>query len=169
MSTSRLDEERLVPTNCMRACTAVVTELSYNHSKSENSKYRAEVEFIKPEDWRKELRVLFEEVFDESGRLVRDARSPESQAGIAYAKIRAVYHKHTEKMLSEATVESLMRVKQVNSILGTTRRINERLPDSFYRRLQHYVDSKEKGEEKLDKNGNKIGLRKREFEFWPRK
>ena len=25
-----LDEERLVPTNCMRACTAVVTEISYN-------------------------------------------------------------------------------------------------------------------------------------------
>ena len=27
-----LDKERLVPTNCMRACTAVVTEMSYNHS-----------------------------------------------------------------------------------------------------------------------------------------
>ena len=26
-----LDEERLVPTNCMRACTAVVTEISYNY------------------------------------------------------------------------------------------------------------------------------------------
>ena len=25
-----LDEKRLVPTNCMRACTAVVTEISYN-------------------------------------------------------------------------------------------------------------------------------------------
>lgn len=47
-----LDEERLVPTNCMRACTAVVTELSYNHSKLESSKYRAEIEFITPEEWR---------------------------------------------------------------------------------------------------------------------
>lgn len=37
-----LDEERLVPTNCMRACTAVVTELSYNFSNSERSRYRAE-------------------------------------------------------------------------------------------------------------------------------
>jgi len=27
-----LDEERIVPTNCMRACTAVVTEMSYNDS-----------------------------------------------------------------------------------------------------------------------------------------
>lgn len=54
-----LDEERLVPTNCMRACTAVVTELSFNHSNNEAAKYRAEIEFIKPEEWRKELNVLF--------------------------------------------------------------------------------------------------------------
>jgi len=41
-----LDEERVVPTNCMRACTAVVTEMSYNDSEDEESKYRAEIEFI---------------------------------------------------------------------------------------------------------------------------
>lgn len=58
-----LDEERLVPTNCMRACTAVVTELSYNYSKVEAAKYRAEIEFIKPEEWRKELDILFKEAF----------------------------------------------------------------------------------------------------------
>ena len=60
-----------------------------------------------------------------------------------------------------------MRERSVASILGTTRKINERLPDVFYKRLQNYVDSKEKGTEKLDKNGNKIGLRKRPFEAWP--
>lgn len=38
-----LDEERLVPTNCMRACTAVVTELSYNYSDLEDARYRAEM------------------------------------------------------------------------------------------------------------------------------
>ena len=51
-----LDEERLVPTNCMRACTAVVTELSYNHGQKP---YRAEIEFITAQDWRKELETLF--------------------------------------------------------------------------------------------------------------
>ena len=45
-----LDEERLVPTNCMRACTAVVTEISYNDSKNDFQRYRAEIEFIKPEE-----------------------------------------------------------------------------------------------------------------------
>lgn len=42
-----MDEERLLPTNCMRACTAVVTELSYNYK---NERYRAEIEFISPDD-----------------------------------------------------------------------------------------------------------------------
>ncbi|KAI7088860.1 hypothetical protein KC356_g3005 [Hortaea werneckii] len=162
-----LDEERLVPTNCMRACTAVVTELSYNHSNSETSRYRAEIQFIEPEEWRKELKILFEEVFDENGTITREISNPDSQAGIAYAKIRAVYHRHTKEMLANSTIDSLMRAKSVTDVLGTTRRINEKEPHDFYRRLQNYVDSKEKGTEKLDKNGNKITNPKREFEFWP--
>jgi hypothetical protein len=62
-----LDEERLVPTNCMRACTAVVTEMSWNVGDDENDRYRAEIEFIKPTEWERELRVLFEEIIDGSG------------------------------------------------------------------------------------------------------
>lgn len=45
-----LDEERLVPTSCMRACTAVVTEMSYNTSKDPNKKYHAEIEFVSRDD-----------------------------------------------------------------------------------------------------------------------
>jgi hypothetical protein len=45
-----IDEERLVPTNCTRACIAVATEISYNH---EEIRYRAEIEFISREDWAK--------------------------------------------------------------------------------------------------------------------
>ncbi|KAH9834261.1 Dynamin family [Teratosphaeria destructans] len=162
-----LDEERLVPTNCMRACTAVVTELSYNYVDHPAAKYRAEIEFISPDDWRKELRILFQEIIDENGHIIKEASNPDSEAGVALAKIRAVYHKFTKEMLGKASVESLMRVKHVQSVLGTTRRVNEREPTAFYRRLQHYVDSKEKGSEKKDKNGNKITNPKREFEFWP--
>lgn len=46
-----LDEERLVPMNCMRACTAVVTEMSRNDGTDPFSKYRAEIEFISRTDW----------------------------------------------------------------------------------------------------------------------
>lgn len=155
-----LDEERLVPTNCMRACTAVVTEISYNEVDKENAKYRAEIEFIQPEDWRRELAVLFEEVFVMKG-LSKDAHNPETIAGVAYAKIRAVYHKHTKDMLQKSTVEQLMSVPDVGSILGTVKRINSRDCASFYQRLQHYVDSQQK------LNGNKGVKPKREFQHWP--
>ena len=83
-----LDEERLVPTSCMRACTAVVTEISWNSSTDPSAKYRAEVEFINEEDWAKELNILMEEFLNANGTLSREALNPSSEAGIAWAKFR---------------------------------------------------------------------------------
>lgn len=70
-----LEEERLVPTNCMRACTAVVTEISYNNENGDP--YRASIEFITAAEWEKELRVLFQDLMDGSGE-VKNKISPES-------------------------------------------------------------------------------------------
>ncbi len=39
-----LDEEMLVPTNCMRACTGVVAEIGYNESDDCNEKVYWQVE-----------------------------------------------------------------------------------------------------------------------------
>ncbi|KAL1632351.1 hypothetical protein SLS56_003766 [Neofusicoccum ribis] len=157
-----LDEERLVPTNCMRACTAVVTELSYNESDDEQSRYKADVEFIKPEDWYKELKVLFDEVLDGGGNICKEATTnPDSEAGVAYAKIRAVYPSKTRDQLAEGGLEALMRVTAVNNILGTTKHIAEAGSARFYQKLQTYVDSQEKatGREKKDEP--------RRMEYWP--
>jgi hypothetical protein len=176
-----LDEERLVPTNCMRACTAVVTEMSWNANDDEGSKYRAEIEFIKPAEWERELRVLFEEIIDGSGGISREVSNPDSQAGIAYAKIRAVYWRLTKDDLIESSIEKLMTDQSVRGLLGTTKYVKDRYCDTFYKTLQHYVDSKEKpeltkdsdNEEEdnskgtSDKDKKKKKTRKREQEFWP--
>jgi hypothetical protein len=176
-----LDEERLVPTNCMRACTAVVTEMSWNANDDEGSKYRAEIEFIKPAEWERELRVLFEEIIDGSGGISREVGNPDSQAGIAYAKIRAVYWRLTKDDLIESSIEKLMTDQSVRGLLGTTKYVKDRYCDTFYKTLQHYVDSKEKpeltkdsdNEEEdnskgtSDKDKKKKKTRKREQEFWP--
>lgn len=53
----------------MRACTAVVTEMSWNSSDDQDALYRADIEFIQPEDWERELKVLFEELLDMNGRV----------------------------------------------------------------------------------------------------
>jgi len=59
----------LIITGSMRACTAVVTEMSWNSSEDKNAKYRAEIEFIKSEDWQKELSILFDELIDGNGNV----------------------------------------------------------------------------------------------------
>lgn len=82
------DEERLVPTNCMRACTAVVTEISYNNKEKP---YVAQTEFISRADWEKELKVLFQDPLDGERKVSRDCVNEDTDAGIAYAKIKTVY------------------------------------------------------------------------------
>jgi hypothetical protein len=158
-----LNEERLVPTNCMRACTAVVTEMSWNDSLDPNHKYRASIEFITPADWEKEVSILLKEFLTETGGVSRDTSNPDSDAGIAWAKFHAVYPKMTKDMLSNCTVEELMKVKSVLNVLGTTKSINKSSPEPFYRELQRYVDSKEKSTGKK-KDSNSSGP---EMEFWP--
>lgn len=51
----------------MRACTAVVTEISYNSSEDPSAKYRGEIEFIEPADWEKDLKLSLAELKDDNG------------------------------------------------------------------------------------------------------
>jgi len=154
-----LDEERLVPTNCMRACTAVVTEISYNHG---DIPYQAQVEFITPADWEKELKTLFEDLLDGDGKVSRDCSNQDTDAGIAYAKIKAVYPKKTKEDIANSSVQKMLQ--DVSHILGKSKGIEETDSLRFYKRLQHYVDSKEKSTGDKDKDKKK---EPREMEFWP--
>ena len=155
-----LDEERLVPTNCMRACTAVVTEISYNH---EENPYRAEIDFITVADWEKELETLFQDLLDGSGNVSRECTNEDTDAGIAYAKIKAVYPKKTKEDIAKTSIESLLQ--EVAHILGNSKKIEETDSLRFYKRLQHFVDSKEKSTGDKEKDNKKKD--KREMEFWP--
>ena len=153
-----LDEERLVPTNCMRACTAVVTEISWN---SEEKPYRAQIEFISPADWEKELKTLFQDLLDGDGKVSRDCTNEDTDAGLAYAKIKAVYPHKTKEDIANSSVQTMLR--EVSHILGKTRGVEESDSLLFYKKLQSFVDSKEKitGKEKDKKKDRK------EMEFWP--
>lgn len=155
-----LEEERLVPTNCMRACTAVVTEISYNYSEDP---YRAEVEFITAQDWEKELRTLFEDLLDGSGNVSRDCTNEDTEAGVAYAKIRAVYPKKTKEDIANSSIDDLTHHRDVVDLLGSSKTIKESDSLRFYKRLQHYVDSKEKSTGDKEKDRKKT----RSMEYWP--
>lgn len=155
-----LDEEQLLPTNTMRACTAVVTEISYNHEEGRN--YRAEVEFIDEASWHAELKILFSDLVDEDGKVVRDCGAPDSDAGIAYAKIKAVYPKKTKEDIGNSSISSML--KEVSHILGKTQKIQHDDSLLFYRQLQRYIDSQEKVTAKMTPEEKK---KPREMEFWP--
>ena len=154
-----LDEERLVPTNCVRACTAVATEISYNDV---DDLYHAEIDFIAAEDWQKELSILFKDLLDGSGRVSREHKDESSEAGLAYAKIKAVYPKMTHEDIAGSSIDDLMRHSNVAELLGTRKIFSEDNASNFYKRLQFYVDSKEKttGE-------NRKRRSPREMECWP--
>jgi hypothetical protein len=164
-----LDEERLVPTNCMRACTAVVTEMSWNSSKLAHEKYRADIEFISAAEWRKDLELSLNELIDANGQVSRDCSNPDSEAGIAYAKVKSgklnlcpfkclnlmlalVYPQKTKDQLAICSVDELIKEPGVKAILGSTKKIAVGNAETFYRSLQHYVDSKEKVKYILSRN-----------------
>lgn len=156
-----LDEERLVPTNCMRACTAVVTSLAWNECDDANARFRAEIEFIQPEDWERELNVLSAEILDAAGNISTEINNADSEAGVAYSKIKAVYPDMSKDEIRKSSVADMMLRPAVASVLGSTLNVDDSDAGRFYQRLQHYVDSKEKVT-KVTKKGEK-----NEMEFWP--
>ncbi|KAL2196856.1 hypothetical protein P885DRAFT_69332 [Corynascus similis CBS 632.67] len=149
-----LDEERLLPTNCMRACTASPTEISYNDSEDPDELYRAEVEFITADDWVKDLHSLYSHLLDGNGEVSRECTNQDSDAGVAYAKIKAVYPRLIKDQIAKATPEWLVNQGAVRQVLGTVRKVRATTAASLYRQLQEYVNSKEKNTEKR-------------MEYWP--
>ncbi|KAK1981068.1 hypothetical protein LZ30DRAFT_750329 [Colletotrichum cereale] len=164
-----LDEERVVPTNCMRACTAVITEISWNQSEDPVKKYRAEIEFIKQAEWTTEVVALHRDILDHNGDISSDVRNADSDAGIAYAVLKAVYPKHTNAQLRDTDPVVLANFVEVREVIGKTQVVEEAECSPFYSKIQSFVDS----EEKRSKNGSEtanaanITPQEQRMAFWP--
>ncbi|KAI0481588.1 hypothetical protein F4859DRAFT_512731 [Xylaria cf. heliscus] len=159
-----LGEDKLVPTNCFRACTAVVTEISFNFSDNPDHRYTAEVEFISVEDWDRELEYLFHDLSASSGEVSNHGQL-EDDAGIAWAKIKAVYPKLTKQMLGQTNAKALAADPAVKSLLGTTTVVRKPTAKELYEGIQRYVDSKKKMSfATLDNEENNS---ERKLELWP--
>ncbi len=141
-----LDEGRIVPTSGCRACTAVITEISYNDAADPNQLYRAEIEFVSLDDWRRELTTLFNDLVDSDRQLSRDYMNPETDAGVAYAKLKAVYPQQaeTEEMLAGCDPNALVSDPDVCSILGTVSTIGTADHEDMYSQLRKFLESRER-------------------------
>jgi len=100
---------------------------------------------------------------DGNGNVSRDCSNEGTDAGVAYAKIRAVYPKKTKEDIANSSIDSLIHHRDVVDLLGSSKTIKESDPLHFYKQLQHHVDSKEKstGDEEKDKKKG------RQMEYWP--
>lgn len=144
-----LGETQLIPTNCMRACTAVVTEISFN-CRTDGHPWRAEIEFISQEEWRKELNVLLGDV----RTALNSIKDDDSEAGIAFAKITAVYSAINAKNISNTNVDELMQKEEVLGCLGSKPKLEAETSEKLHEKLKIYIDSKEK----LSPNDASTGL-----------
>ncbi|XP_051872769.1 uncharacterized protein LOC127570897 isoform X2 [Pristis pectinata] len=140
-----LDEEGVLPTSAMRACTAVVVEVSHNTS---SCHYRADIEFFSEEEWNKELLSLLSDMTDKRGRLKRRRPEPGSEASVAYSRVKAVYGKILP-------YSELKQLREVTQYLGTTTTISQAQASEFRSKVQRFVDSRN------DSSSSRGG------EFWP--
>lgn len=154
-----LDEDKLLVTSGWRACTAVICEISYNESNDPRKAYRAEIEFVSQEDWEHDLQILFEDLIED--RHLSSAKSDsKTEAGIAYAKIQAVYPDLPDSEIVKKTATGLAKRESVAEVLGTTRHIDCKNASDLCSAVQKYLDSKEKS--------TKMGPKKeKDMAFWP--
>lgn len=162
-----LDQEDLVPTSNMRACTAVITEITYNESTNKQEAYRGEVHFISKEQWTRELQVLHDDLSGHGGGANNEDNAAEEQFGgesdaaIALDKIRCVYPEIPRKDIKKLkwAPEELAQDPSVANILGSVKVVTASTCRVFMDQLKKYIDSKEKTRGKKQEAP--------EMEFWP--
>ncbi|KAK3504497.1 Dynamin family-domain-containing protein [Neurospora crassa] len=163
-----LNQESLVPTNGMRACTATITEIQYNDADDSEESFRGEVHFVTEDEWMKELHILLDDLQapgeNRSGESSTGAEffGSESAPAVAYDKIRCVYpHLLRDDILKRKfTPQDLAQDPSVAGVLGTVKEIRARTIKEFNEKLQVYIDSKEKTKGRQKDSD-------RTTEFWP--
>uniref|UniRef100_A0A8C6X1I8 Uncharacterized protein n=1 Tax=Naja naja TaxID=35670 RepID=A0A8C6X1I8_NAJNA len=127
-----LDEEAMLPTSAMRACTAVVVEIS---RAAEGSPYEAHVEFLSKEEWEKELAALLEDMKDKAGILRKRCPDRKTEAGAAYSRVKAVYGRVDE-------LDKLEDNLGVTQHLGTVKHISAETAAEFRMEIEKFIDSR---------------------------
>ncbi|KAL0573914.1 hypothetical protein V5O48_008034 [Marasmius crinis-equi] len=146
-------DDNIVPTSGMRACTAVVTEISYHEKRTVD----ADVSFLSAEEWKQELSVLLHDLVDQDGSLKR-INDLKSDAGVAWHKVNAVYPSISQEKLVTMNPDQIIACDpRVTAVLGTTKKIVAPNSKAFAEEIAKYIDSKEKNRGKKDKKKEKEG------------
>ncbi|RPA80573.1 hypothetical protein BJ508DRAFT_128648 [Ascobolus immersus RN42] len=152
-----LDEEQLVPTSAMKACTTVVTEIRYNPENQDSPEpYRAEITFIKASEWRRELERLMKEINEEE-ILSDNALDYDEDVQEVWEKLKAVYPRiQTLPHLRALSVEELVLEESVKTLFSSVETIKHTSSSAFAEAISVYVENQTHAE------GSGNGL-----QYWP--
>ncbi|PBP17830.1 hypothetical protein BUE80_DR011496 [Diplocarpon rosae] len=141
-----VDEEILLPTNGMRASTSVVVELSWNPSQDPAEKYTAVIDFCSPAEWAAEFELLQSDI---EGRPEGEklSSSSTSDAGVAFAKLQAVYPGKDVSDLSNMTKKDIFEDPDLSKILGHSKTIHSENARKFGKQINQYIDSANRSSE----------------------
>lgn len=143
-----LGDEDLLPADDMKACTAVVIEISYQTKDLPHPPYEGIVDRISAEEWGAELKILFEDLAnkekedeyeDGDGDAERDQRIMKT-----FHKVQVLYPEITTiQNLKQFNVSRLLEHVNVKDILGKTKNISSFTRADFTRQIKEYINSKD--------------------------
>ncbi|KAJ5017546.1 Nuclear GTPase SLIP-GC [Colletotrichum sp. SAR 10_99] len=163
-----LGEANLLPTNCMRACTACVTEISYNDDDDDENPYKAEIDFVSPDEWIREIKTFLDDVTaknaegdlnlddedDDEEEESNDSDEGQGEENLdgddtarSVAKARAVYANMDNEVLLESSVHDLMRHPNVHGVLGMTQTFKAQKAEELREMIECYIDSTDENDE----------------------
>ncbi|KIK56061.1 hypothetical protein GYMLUDRAFT_823303 [Collybiopsis luxurians FD-317 M1] len=131
-------DDYIVPTSEWRACTAVVTKISYHPSPV----ISADIEYLTRDEWIEDLDMNLQFLLDPDRR---PSSSSEEEKKI-WSKISTVYPTLTRGQVKSATVDDLLsQFQDVTDVLGTTKSIESSNSIEFQKALKRMVTEEKLG------------------------
>ncbi|TEB25954.1 hypothetical protein FA13DRAFT_1668374, partial [Coprinellus micaceus] len=134
-------QDNIVPTSGMRACTAVVTKISYHKKR----RICATINFLTKEDWRKELEVLLKDLTSEDGSVpTNDSELAmlSLPAQVAWERIHAVYPTIEMGKLKVMSVQQIIDLNLgIFTKLDTVEEFEVKTSDKFTEQVDQYINS----------------------------
>ena len=127
---SLIHELQIVPTNCMRACTATIIELAFLTATVAGEVYVGEVEFITATEWVTELELLVSRA--------KSSQKDEAQQA-ALLKLKTVFGSDFDAGSSKSVAE--LAADPACGDVGKAIRFGAATSADFAKRLRPYVDS----------------------------
>ncbi|XP_069113087.1 microtubule-associated protein futsch-like [Argopecten irradians] len=130
-----IDQLNTLPTSGMRACTAVVVEVLANTT---SNNYEADIKFLSHQEWFDELQLLISDLTTADGKLKKHVPDLDSEAGVAFLKVKAVYGKVD-------TMAALKRLTAVTRMLDKVKTIKATNSKDFRRLIDRYIETADPG------------------------